>query len=74
MNSIIDQTDKLYDEDRLVYTEQLTYNDDIFPNVDVRVDDGSVDDWSFTDKNVIANLKREEGHAKEENDFSWKLS
>ncbi len=74
MNSNIDQTNKLYDEDRLVYTEQLTYNDDIFPNVDVRVDDGSVDDWSFTDKNVIANLKREEGHAKEENDFSWKLS
>ena len=69
MNSIIDQTDKLYDEDRLVYTEQLTYNDDIFPNVDVRVDDGSVDDGSFTDENVIANLKGEEGHAKEENDF-----
>ena len=37
-----------------------TYNDNVLPDVDVRVDDGRVDDGALPDKNVIPNLEREE--------------
>ena len=37
----------------------LTYNDNVFTDVDVWIDDSSVDDGTFTDENVIANLKGE---------------
>jgi len=41
----------------------FAYNDDIFADVNVRVDDGGVDDGAFPDEYVVADLKREEGNA-----------
>ncbi len=48
---------------RILTENTFAYNDDIFADVNVRVDDGGVDDGAFPDEYVVADLKREEGNA-----------
>ena len=51
----------------------LTYNDNVFTDVDVWIDDSSVDDGTFTDENVIANLKGEKRDTVKNFKFNFKF-
>ena len=51
----------------------LTYNDNVFTDVDVWIDDSGVNDGTFTDENVIANLKGEKRDTVKNLKFNFKF-
>ena len=51
----------------------LTYNDNVFSNVDVWADGGSVDHRSLADEHVVADLQGEKRNTEEKNNNIYQM-